>query len=106
WNGSRLWNVPWPTDSLYSQAQMQVVGTSLVVVYTDCVSNTNAHSIVWVLDAASGAFVAPAWSPGEAVKTFAVESGVLVTSEFNDDTGWIAGYDLSGHELWRTDQDW
>jgi PQQ-like domain len=100
WSGARLWNVPPFADEAHYTATFQVVGANLVVMFRDCVSETNASSYVLVIDASTGAVVDPLWAPTDAVEGWVVSAGVLVADETNDDTGWIRAYSLAGSPLW------
>jgi len=106
WSGARLWNIPQNQayGDVNNTAQMQVSGANLVVVLSDCVSNTSAASRVLVRNAATGAPVVPDWFIDAGTASFSVVNNIVVTSLYSDDTEYVIAYDLSGHLLWQMNE--
>ena len=105
WSGARLWNVPTPTH-LVTFAHLQIAGPDLVVVLTDCDSESNSDSWVFVLNLVTGAADQVAWDDGNGVASMTVVNGIIVTNEYNNGSDWIAAHDLAGHPLWQTADSW
>ena len=106
WSGARLWNAPPPaySNGLYYQyvTGMQVIGNDLYLAFTDCVSLSNSHAHILVLDASTGAQVSPEWSTdggGEVVFAGPVTLG----SETNNTVNFVVATDLAGNDLWIKD---